>query len=107
MTENPTSHPATELGSELTSRQRAMIEFEATWWTFDDGRDTLLRARFQCSPDEYYHELNELLDVPAALAFDPLVVRRLRRQRERRRRARIDGPASSGTSSAGNQGGNA
>ena len=39
---------------------------------------------------------SQLLDHPGALAVDPLVVRRLRRQRERRRRARLDGPGRTG-----------
>lgn len=70
-----------------------MLEFESGWWQHDEGRDVLIRARFACSVEEYYHELNQLLDHPGALAVDPLVVRRLRRQRERRRRARLDGAA--------------
>lgn len=76
---------------QLTERQLAMIEFEGTWWHHDESRDVLIRARFACSPDEYYRELNDVLDHPLALSADPLVVRRLRRQRERRRRARLDG----------------
>jgi hypothetical protein len=82
---------------ELTERQQAMIEFEAEWWMYDDSRDVVIRARFACSPEEYYQELNQLLDHPGALSLDPLVVRRLRRQRERRRRARLDGPGSGRT----------
>jgi len=88
--------------SELSERQQAMLEFEATWWKNDEARDVLVRSRFACSPEEYYRELNELLDDDRALAADPLVVRRLRRQRERRRRARLDGPAGART---GEQGG--
>ena len=59
-------------------------------------RDATIRARFACSEEDYYQELNRLLDHPGALSFDPLVVRRLRRHRERRRRARIDGQVGSG-----------
>ena len=84
----------------LSERHQAMIEFEATWWTQDEARDVMVRARFACSPEEYYQELNELLDDPRALAADQLVVRRLRRQRDRRRRARLDGPAGSGRTGA-------
>ena len=87
----------------LSERQRAIIEFEGTWWQHDEARDLMIRARFACSAEEYYQELNQLLDHPGALSVDPLVVRRLRRQRERRRRARIDGPA--GTTRTGEQGG--
>ena len=74
----------------ITERQQAMLEFERTFWTFDEPKETLVRARFQCSADEYYVELNELLEQPEALAHDPLVVRRLQRQRVRRRRERLE-----------------
>jgi hypothetical protein len=83
-----------DLEPTLSERERAILEFEGTWWQHDDARDTLIRARFACSTDEYYQELNQLLDHPGALSVDPLVVRRLRRQRERRRRARLDGAGS-------------
>ncbi len=79
--------------TELTERERALLDFEGSWWTFDDAKDTLIRATFGCNLDEYYQELNRLLDVPAALDHDPLVVRRLVRLRDRRRRARLEGPA--------------
>ena len=70
-----------------------MLDFEGSWWTLDDAKDTLIRARFACSLDEYYQELNSLLDRSAALDHDPMVVRRLLRLRDRRRRARLEGPA--------------
>jgi len=79
--------------TDLTDRERALLDFEGSWWTRDEAKDTLIRATFGCSLDEYYQELNRLLEVPAALTHDPLVVRRLLRLRDRRRRARLDGPA--------------
>ena len=74
----------------IDERQQAMLEFERTFWTFDEPKEMLIRARFQCSADEYYVELNELLEMPEALGHDPLVVRRLQRQRLRRRRERLE-----------------
>lgn len=74
----------------IDERQQAMLEFERNFWTYDEPKEALIRSRFQCSADEYYAELNELLDDPAAIEHDPLVVRRLRRQRTRRRRERLD-----------------
>jgi hypothetical protein len=74
----------------ISERQQAMLEFERTYWTFDEPKEALIRARFQCSADEYYAELNELLESPAALDTDPLVVRRLQRHRVRRRRERLE-----------------
>jgi hypothetical protein len=86
--QTPVSYPA---DAALSERQQAILDFEASWWQHDDSRDALIRARFACSAEDYYQELNQLLDHPAALSVDPLVVRRLRRHRDRRRRARLDG----------------
>lgn len=74
----------------INERQQAMLEFERSFWTYDEPKEALIRARFQCSADEYYSELNELLELPEAIAHDPLVVRRLQRQRIRRRRERFE-----------------
>ncbi len=73
----------------ISERHQAMLEFERSFWTYDEPKDLLIRARFQCSADEYYAELNDLLDQPEAMAHDPLVVRRLQRLRVRRRRERL------------------
>lgn len=75
----------------LTERQRELLDFERTWWQFDEHRDDLIRARFGCEPDEYYAELNRVLELPAAMAHDPLVVRRFHRRRLRRRRLLSEG----------------
>jgi hypothetical protein len=75
----------------LTDRDRAILDFERTWWTEPGPKDTAIRERFELSGTRYYQLLNELLDDHEAYAHDPLLVRRLRRQRERRRRARVEG----------------
>jgi hypothetical protein len=74
----------------ISERQQAMLEFERNFWTFDEPKEILVRGRFQCSADDYYAELNDLLEQPEALEHDPLVVRRLQRQRKRRRRDRLE-----------------
>ncbi len=82
----------------LTEREQAILDFERGWWTEDGVKDLLLRERFNCSADDYYSELNRLLDSPEALRYDPLVVRRLQRARERRRRLRLDSVSETGGS---------
>lgn len=77
----------------LDERELAILQFEATWFTLDEDRHDAIRARFAVAVDEYNLELNRVIDHPAALLADPLVVRRLRRQRDRRRRALIEGTA--------------
>ena len=74
----------------ISERHQAMLEFERSWWNHDEPRDAVIRSRFQCSVDEYYAELNDLLDEPEAMDHDPLVVRRLQRRRLRRRRERLE-----------------
>ena len=72
----------------LTERERAVLEFERTWWRLDEPREELIRARFGCTPEAFARELGALVDHPDALNHDPLVVRRVHRQRARIRRAR-------------------
>ena len=75
----------------LTDRDRAILDFERSWWTESGPKDTAIRERFELSGTRYYQLLTELLDEPDALEYDPLLIRRLRRVRERRRRARVEG----------------
>ncbi|HKD97961.1 MAG TPA: DUF3263 domain-containing protein [Micromonosporaceae bacterium] len=72
----------------LTDRDREMLAFERQWWRHPGSKEQAIKERFGMSPTRYYQVLNALLDVPAALAFDPLVVGRLQRLRTSRRGAR-------------------
>ncbi len=74
----------------LSDDERAVLDFERTWWTLDGSKDALLQERLGFSAERYYQILNGLLLRPEALEHDPLVVRRLLRLRDRRRRARLD-----------------
>ena len=69
----------------LSDREVAMLAFEAGWPSTPSGREQEVRERFGVSLPRYQQELNRLLDEPAALAHDPLVVKRLRRLRAQRR----------------------
>jgi uncharacterized protein DUF3263 len=84
------THPDDEAVEVISERHQAMLEFERTWWNHDEPKDALIRARFQCSADDYYVELNDLVAQPGAMEHDPLVVRRLQRHRLRRRRERLE-----------------
>ena len=75
----------------LSPRDQAILDFERSWWTESGPKEGAIRQRFELSPTRYYQVLNDLLDEPEALSYDPLVVRRLRRLRDRRRRARYEG----------------
>lgn len=84
------TRPDGEAVDVISERHQAMLEFERTWWNHDEPKDALIRARFQCSADDYYGELNDLVAQPGAMEHDPLVVRRLQRHRLRRRRERLE-----------------
>jgi hypothetical protein len=73
----------------LDERWRAILDFERTWWKTSSPKDGAVRERFGLSPTRYYQLLNELLDRPEALEYDPMLVHRLRRLREARRRKRF------------------
>ena len=77
----------------LSERERAILDFERSWWAGSGSKETVIRDRFGLSATRYYQVLNDLLDSAEAMAYDPLVVRRLRRLRDRRRRARFEGPS--------------
>ena len=73
---------------ELTERDRAILDFERSWWHETGPKEALIQERFELSASRYYEILGELLENPEAYNYDPLGVRRLHRLRDRRRRAR-------------------
>jgi hypothetical protein len=77
----------------LTERECSILEFERSWWTEPGPKELAIRERFDLSATRYYQLLAELVDSDDALEYDPLVIRRLRRMRDRRRRARFEGPS--------------
>jgi len=74
---------------ELTDGERAMLDLERSWWTEPGPKEATINVRLEMSTTRYHELLNELIDRPEAENHDPLVVRRLRRMRDRRRRSRI------------------
>ncbi|MDE0709053.1 MAG: DUF3263 domain-containing protein [Acidimicrobiia bacterium] len=67
----------------LTSLDRNILDFERCWWQLPGPKDRDIRVAFGFGPGRYYRLLRDLMDDPAALVYDPLTVRRLRRIRER------------------------
>jgi hypothetical protein len=75
-------------GDRLSDRDRAILEFERQWWKYAGAKEQAIRDLFDMSATRYYQVLNQLLDNPAALEADPMLVKRLRRMRAARQRAR-------------------
>ncbi len=72
----------------IDERARDVLDFERDWWKATVPKERAIRERFGISAARYHQVLNVLLDRPDALAYDPMLVRRLRRVREARRRKR-------------------
>lgn len=70
----------------MDDHEREILEFEHRWWKYPGAKEQAVREAFGISATRYYQQLNALIDRPDALALDPLLVRRLRRQRSRRLR---------------------
>jgi hypothetical protein len=80
----------------LSDRDCAILDFERAWWKEPGSKEDAIRTRFDLSATRYYQLLGGLVDSPDAEAYDPLVVRRLRRVRDRRRRRRYEGRSAGG-----------
>jgi hypothetical protein len=84
----PEPAPAGSTGDVLVERERAILDFEKQWWRHAGAKEQAVRDTFGLSPTRYYQLLNGLLERPAALAYDPVLVKRLRRVRASRLRRR-------------------
>lgn len=65
----------------LDKQELQILEFEGHWWKHAGSKEQAIRDSFGVSSTRYYQLLNTLLDNPAALAHDPVLVGRLRRLR--------------------------
>ncbi len=74
--------------SGLHRRDREILDFERQWWKYAGAKEQAIRELFDMSSTRYYQILNTLIDNPAALASDPMLVKRLRRLRSARQRQR-------------------
>ena len=74
--------------SGLDARSREVLDFEREAWKLTITKARAIRERFGFSPGRYHQLLHRVIDRPEALEYDPMLVRRLRRVRDARRRAR-------------------
>ena len=72
----------------LSERDQQVLAFERQWWKYAGAKEQAIRELFDMSATRYYQVLNALIDRPEALAFDPMLVKRLRRLRASRQKAR-------------------
>jgi hypothetical protein len=75
-------------GDGLDEAQRTILAFESRPWRDPARKADAIRDELGLSPARYYRLLGALVDSPAALRFDPMLVRRLQRQRDARAHSR-------------------
>jgi hypothetical protein len=80
--------PAHDPHAGLSARDASILEFERHWWRHAGAKEEAIRAEFGLSAARYYQVLNAVIDSPAAVRHDPMLVRRLQRARDARTRAR-------------------
>ncbi|GGP35146.1 hypothetical protein GCM10010185_02420 [Saccharothrix coeruleofusca] len=91
----------------LDDRERQILAFERQWWKYAGAKEQAIRELFDMSATRYYQLLNAVVDKEAALAVDPMLVKRLRRIRSGRQRARaarrlgVTGPGVTGLGATG------
>lgn len=72
----------------LSERDMRVLAFERSTWRSEGAKEQAITETLDMSSTRYYQLLNELIDSPEALKFDPVLVKRLRAQRARRQRMR-------------------
>lgn len=72
----------------LSDRDRAILAFERRWWRHAGAKEQSIHDEFGVSAARYYQLLGALIDLPAALVHDPMLVKRLQRMRDARTAAR-------------------
>ena len=75
-------------GVDVASLLRDVLELEGSWSRLRVPKERAVRERLGLSLGRYHQLLDRAIDRPEALAHDPMLVLRLRRLRETRRRVR-------------------
>ena len=83
-----TGHDTDAAANGLDERARQILDFEREWWKYAGAKEQAVREHFDVSPTRYYQLLNRIIDDESALAYDPMLVKRLRRLRSARQRQR-------------------
>jgi hypothetical protein len=72
----------------LSARELSILTFERGSWRHAGAKEEAIRSQLGLSSARYYQLLNAVIDAPAAVRFDPMLVRRLQRARDERTSAR-------------------
>lgn len=84
----PDEAPVDPAARHLSDRDTRILAFEHEWLRHAGAKDEAIRAEFGLTSARYYQLLNAVIDSPAAIVHDPMLVRRLQRVRDARTSAR-------------------
>lgn len=73
----------------LNDRDIDILDFERSWWKHAGVKEQAIKERFDMSATRYYQVLNDLLEKPEAMEYDPILVKRLKRLRMYRQKQRV------------------
>lgn len=85
---NPAEAPREPPPTGLSELDMRLLDFERSWAARVGAKEAAILTEFALPPARYYQMLYVLIDSPAALRHDPLLVRRLQRLRDARTRSR-------------------
>lgn len=77
----------------LTDQQRQILDLERQFWRTAGAKEDAIRE-LGLRPTRYYQLVQQLIGIDAALAADPVTVKRLRRIATRQHKLAIVGSAS-------------
>ena len=72
----------------MSSRDTELLMLEGSWWHEPGTKADVVAQRAGLTLMEFDAEIERIIDEPSALDIDPMLVRRLRRARDRRREER-------------------
>lgn len=89
----PTDQPTTRgtetiAGAPLAERHKRILDFEREWGHRTSPKEEAVLEEFGLTAARYYQILNAVIDLPAAIVYDPMLVRRLQRVRDAKMSAR-------------------
>lgn len=67
--------------TELTDQDRDIMAMEKRTFKNNGTKERIIRQELGLSPVEYFLTLNQLISNPAAMAADPMLIKRLDAQR--------------------------
>jgi hypothetical protein len=76
----------------LTDAERELLDFSGLWFRYEGHREAAILDLFGVSAIRFHQRVNKLIDREEALAYAPILVNRLRNERQNRREQRAQKP---------------